>query len=184
MRINLNEIPKDGLSYQLNRHTGELNEVLRDLIGNTEYSAEFTIIPLGTDGTFDLSGSLKTKTDETCGRCGDDFKFNIDLKFKELLFPRLDTPRDGSYAKANHFSDLHEDGPSIVEYSGHIFEVGEYIHEAIALEQPTNPMGEEMPDGKCGACGLDVKSCKNNYDEDMGESKESPFAALKNFKPN
>lgn len=183
MRINLLEIPKEGKTFVLNRRTGELNEYLRDLIGNTEYSTEFDLRPLDTG--FELVGRIKTEIPEQCSRCGLDFDQSVDAKFHELLFPKMGLERNDKYAKSNHFSDVPlETGPSIVEYEGHHFEVSEYLHETVALELGTQPAPKADCDGNCVLCHEKVEGRSFGYQEDFPSKKESPFASLKTLKIN
>lgn len=182
MIINLLEIPNEGKLFVCNNQTAEFNEVLYDLIQNTTYQTEFTIRPL-EQGTFELTGFVKTELPEQCSRCGLDFQFKVDEKFKEMLLPELDQPRNSKYAKANHFSDLHHEGPSVTEYQGHHFNMGEYLHEVVALSAPYNPCAPVDIKGKCSICGINVFEKTFNYDEDF-EKPESPFSVLKNIKLN
>lgn len=183
MRINLQEIPDEGREFVINNQTGELNQVLQDLIGNQAFNAEFTIRPTNTN-TFELHGFIKTHLPEQCSRCGLDFKMPVNAKFTEMLIPRQEMPRDAHYTKANHFSDMAGGGPSVLEYDGHHFEMGEYIHEVIALEEPFNPVAPVDQNDDCTVCKLNVKTHNFGYDEGNTEEKTNPFGVLKNLKLN
>lgn len=183
MRINLNEIPQDGAFFHLNRTTGELNEVLNDLIGNHSYKVDLSIFQSATKGHFTLTGTVSTSSNEACSRCGIDFDLSINEKFQELLLPELSLPRDGHYAKSNHYSDTTQQGPSVHEYSGHHFELGEYIHEVIGLAIPFTPAPPVNPEGKCSTCHLSIKNQSFSYDEPMSiEKAKSPFSVLEVLK--
>ena len=183
MLINLLEIPPEGQSFICNQNTGDLNQDLQDLIGNTSYLTEFTIRPLQA-GTFELNGFIKTKLDEDCSRCGLDFQLAIDEKFRELLIPDQTVPRNSKFAKANHVSDMHAEGPSVVEYQGHHFNAGEYMHEVVAMAEPFTPAPACTADGKCSLCQKPVSDEKFSYEDPGFEEPVSPFAALKNIKLN
>ena len=176
MLINLLELPSEGKLFVCDQNTKEFNEILGDLIGSTPYKSEFFIKPL-ENGTFELSGFIKTQLPEQCSRCGLDFKMPVDEMFKELLIPELDQPRNTKYVKPNHYSDLHGNGPSVYEYSGHHLNMGEYIHEVVALSEPFNPLPPTNEKGDCLICSLNVNNKNFNYDEDF-ENPNSPFAAL------
>jgi uncharacterized protein len=182
MRINLNEIPQDGKNYTCNQHSAELTKVLSDLIGNSKYEINFFIKPLSYG--FDFSGTAKTQTKEVCSRCGIDIEWPVDIHFHEMLMPKLEVDRTAQYVKPNHFSEITEhDGPGHVEYEGHHFEAGEYIHEAIAIQIPTYPTPEVDPAGKCLGCHLNINKNNFSYDEELTKTKEkSPFDALKDLK--
>lgn len=182
MKINLQEIPEDGKLFVVNNKTKELNEILKDLIGDRPHHAEFYIRPIGTT-QFELKGFIKTELPEQCSRCGIDFQFNINEKFQELLIPGMEDPRNAHYSKANHISDLKEDNPSVHEYQGHIFQAGEYLHEIVALTEPLNPAPPANDKDDCSLCNISLKNHTFSYEEEM-EKPESPFAGLKGLKLN
>lgn len=180
MKINLLDIPEEGKSFQIDNKSGEINEALKDLIGNSMYSAQFRITPMQS-GTFELRGQIKTESPEECSRCGEDFKFNIDEKFSEILMAKLEVPRNGFYAKPNHLSDVKETEQEVFEYEGNTFDAGEFFHEKVGLTIPFNPAPVCDSSGKCVLCEKDTKA-PISY-EDPGYNKpESPFASLKNIK--
>lgn len=184
MRINLSEIPEEGRSYVCNRKTGELNAILKDLIGTAAYEAEFFIKPLNSKD-FEMNGEIRTELPEDCSRCGIDFQLKINPSFREILIPRQTETRTGKYAKVNHISEAAESGPSVVEYDGLVFDMGEYLHEMVAFAAPFNPAGPEDEKGDCSVCGISVRGRSFGYTEEMpAEKPESPFAALKNIKLN
>ena len=184
MKINLAEIPEDGRSYQFTNQTGELNAILSDLIGKNQYVADFFIKPLNSRD-FEFSGKIETKTPGQCSRCGIDFAFPIKQKFREFLIPKQNQPRGSRYSKVNHVSDLPEDAPEVSEYEGNAFDLGEYIHEVIALAAPFNVAGPEDENGDCSICKIPLKGQSFSYDEQMPPDKpQNPFAVLKNIKTN
>ena len=182
MLINLLEIPDNGKSYTCNRRTAELNEVLQDLIGDIPHEAEFTIRPLNS-GTFELIGHIKTEAPDQCSRCGIDIRFKIEEKFKEMMLPELDQPRNTTYSKANHFSEMVNDDLSVVDYSGHHFNMGEYLHEVVGLAIPFNPAPELSAKGDCSLCLKPIQDSGFSYSEEI-EEPESPFSVLKGIKLN
>lgn len=183
MLINLLEIPPEGKTFICNQNTAELNEALRDVIGNIPYQSEFTLRPL-QGGTFELAGWIRTEINEDCSRCGLDFPLKVQEKFKELLMPELSVPRTAKYAKVNHVSDLAAKGPDVVEYHGHHFNAGEYIHEVVAIAEPYNPAPECDSAGNCSVCKKNVSEVKTSYEDPGFEAPTSPFASLKGIKLN
>lgn len=182
MKINLTEIPEEGRSYHWNSKTGELNSVLADLIGKNLYETELSIKPMNSKD-FELVGTIQTKLPEVCSRCGIDFALPITEKFHEFLIPKQSQPRGSKYSKVNHVSDLPEGGPDMSEYEGHLFDIGEYLHEVVALASPYNPVGPEDEKGDCSICNIPVRGKTFDYNEKMPDEKPAnPFAALKNFK--
>ena len=184
MKINLADIPEEGRSFVWNSQTAEITSILKDLIDKAEYQAEFFIKPLTTKD-FELTGFIKTKLPEQCSRCGIDFAFPINEKFREILIPKQSQPRGGKYSKVNHVSDLPDNGTESVEYEGQHFDMGEYLHEVVGLAAPFNPAGPENDNGDCSICEIPLKGRTFSYNEEMPEEKpQNPFAALKNIKLN
>jgi uncharacterized protein len=182
MKLKLNEIPEDGREYIYTKETGELNESIRDLIENNTYKVQFFIKPLNNDD-FIMSGTVTTKTKEICSLCGDTFQFPTTAKINEILIPKALNKDHEKQSKSNHVSEQDENAPAVSEYKGEVFEIGEFIHEAIALSIPFNPKPEQSVDGDCLFCLKPVPSGAFMYDEDVGISEKlNPFSALKDLK--
>lgn len=184
MIINLFEITEEGKTFKYNNETAEVNEVLEDLIGSNKYESEFTIRPLNSKD-YELKGWINTRTKEICSHCGLNIQFPVKAKFHEILIPPQEMTRDGKYAKPNHFSETEVSGPDCTEYLHDIkFDIGEFLHESIALTVPYNPAPEVNPKGECTDCGQNVKDLlkeiNNQNEENLKQT--SPFAALKGLK--
>lgn len=183
MIINLAEIPEEGRNYEYTTESGEITAALTDLIGENKYQTQFTIRPLNTRD-FSLTGSIITKSKEICSYCGQKIQFPVNVKFNEILIPPQEMTRDGHYAKPNHFSESETTGPQSFEYSaGMKLDIGEYLHEAIALEVPFNPTPDISAKGDCSDCGLNVQNLLKTYVDDPADMEEkNPFAVLKGLK--
>lgn len=177
MKINLHEILEEGQEFVYNRNTAELNEVLHDLISTTPFEIKIFIKPLMKG--FEMTGKIDTDSPQLCSRCGEDFPFEIHRKLKELLLPKEDEPRNSHYTKANHFSELDDQSLSVFFYEDPYFDLGEYLHEVIALEIPFNPKPKVDTNGRCGLCKVDVSTLPLKYEDPMEDEKKSPFDALK-----
>ncbi len=183
MIINLLEIPEEGKEFICNNNTKDLNESLRDLIGNQAHEARFFIRPLQT-GTFELSGKIKTKLPEDCSRCGLDFDLDLNESFQEILIPATKMDRTAKYAKTNHVSDMAEIETAVYEYKGHHFNAGEYFHELVGLADPLTPAPACDAQGNCSLCHKNVKLESFSYEEPGFEKPVNPFGALKGLKLN
>ncbi len=183
MKIKLNEIPEEGFSYKFTRQTAELNEALADLLSTEEYQIEFIIKPLNTKD-FTLSGSIVTKTKENCSRCGDLFKFPINKKIHEILIPKPEEDRTGKYAKTSVAISENDFDIAVLEYTNSQFDVGEYLHEAVAIDIPFNPMPKMKTNGDCSLCDKPSNLDNIIYDEKLSVEKINPFQSLKNIKLN
>lgn len=183
MIIHLNEVPNDGRTWSLNRANSKLGEVLHDVIHKSAFQIHFSILPLSDTGTFQIQGTIKTELPEECSRCGLDFQFALDEKFKNILVPGVGSERDAQFAKPNHFSDLQETDLEVAEFFGDEFNAGEFLHELIALAQPQIPAPPLDAQGSCRTCKIDVINHSFSHVEEV-EVKSSPFAKLKGIKLN
>jgi len=183
MRINLSEIPEEGRSYTWSHATGEVNQILKDLIGDTPYITEFFIKPLNHKD-YQMTGHIRTELPELCSRCGKDIDFPINEKFHEILIPALPPSRTGKYAKVNHVTDSDWEGTtSVSEYENQSFEMGEFLHEIVGLATPFNPAGPEDCDGNCSIYKIPVRDHLFSYDEEMVTPEtQKPFKSLKDLK--
>ncbi len=183
MKLKLNEIPDEGREYIYTKETGELNEDLRDLIENNSYQVSFFIKPLNSDD-FMLNGTVTTKTKEICSLCGETFHFPTTAKLNEIIIPKPPSEKEREkQSKANHISEQDENAPSVSEYKGEVFEIGDLVHEAIALSIPFNPKPEKNDKGDCSVCLKSILTGPFVYDEELSTPvKINPFLALKDLK--
>jgi uncharacterized protein len=138
-RINLNEIPDAGRSYEFDRQTGELNAILADLIQDQAYKVELFIRPMGN--AFELSGSIETQIPEVCSKCAYDLQIAVQRRFKEFLMEEQDdSHRKSQSVHGNQSVDFSNEGASVAWYKGNQFEAGEFIHETLALSVPFYPI--------------------------------------------
>ena len=183
MKIKLSEIPEDGFNYEFTRLSAEMNQALADLLGTEDYKIQFFIKPLNTKD-FMLNGSIVTKTSENCSRCGDSFKFSINKKINEILIPKHEDDRTGKYAKTTVALSDRDLEVAVLEYVNGQFDVGDYLHEAIAIDIPFNPMPQKKPNGDCSLCDKPFSLDPIIYDEKLSVEKKNPFLTLKNIKLN
>lgn len=176
MKIRLNEIPEDGREYIINRQTAEFNETLKDLIEKAPYDVQLYLKPINSKD-FEMTGDIKTHSTEQCSRCADDFQFSIQKKVKEILIPEPQPDRTGKYAKSTLSLNNEDEALSVSHYKSSQFDLAEFVHEAVALEIPFNPI--------CSTCLKQGELKPFIYDEKMGEeTKPNPFQTLKGLKLN
>lgn len=182
VKICLLEIPSEGRDYFYSKTSGELNAELQDLIGKENYEIALRIEPL-QQSTYLIKGTIKTQTQLDCSRCGEGFAFAIEKSLKEFVLPKSAR----SEAHEGHFArNLNHEGEDAevthTEYEGQNLNLGEFLHEVIALELPVYPSPKIDCLGHCVVCKKDVQSTSFGYDEAIEQSpRQSPFAALKDF---
>lgn len=182
--IRLKDIPEEGRNYIWTRETSELNKVLEDLVKDQKYEVHFFLKPVSSRD-YMLTGTIKTQLPVDCSLCGLDFKMPLSLKINEILIPPQEDDRKGHYARVNHVSDADANpGPQSTEYdASEQFDMGAFVHEAIAITVPFSPTPDTNEKGDCKVCDLNQKTHNFGYDEAMVDEKPNPFAAaLKNLK--
>ena len=101
----------------------------------------------------------------------------------EILIPKPNDKELEKQTRSNHFSELDETAPSVSEYKNEVFELGDLVHEAIAISIPFNPKPEQNDDGSCKVCLKTTLTDAFMYDEKLSiETQVSPFNVLKDVK--
>lgn len=177
MKIRLNEVPEEGQNYDYDRKTAELNEILADLIQNHDYKVDLFVKPLNAKD-FTVSGLVQASRNEQCSRCAEEFKLPIKKRINEILIPSQEQDRTGKYSKSSVQMGETEEDVGVTEYSKQQLDVGEFVHEAIAIEISFV--------NYCDDCRKPENDKAFIYDEKMGEEqdKPNPFQALKGIKLN
>ncbi len=137
MRINLNEIPAEGRSYDFSRKTGELNDALADLLEKNPYEVELFIKPMGN--AFEMNGKIASHKMSICSKCGTDMELPLTQNIKEILIEEPKEYRKDQAVHGNGAVNFLGDGPGVTTYRSSFFNVDDYIHEAFALAEPFYP---------------------------------------------
>lgn len=179
-RVNLKEIPEDGRDYALDRESGELNNVLADLIGDRAYDVNLHIKPLGN--AYELSGRISASTPELCSKCGADIDVPVNREVREFLVEDQEEFRNAQSIHGNGAIDFLNDASSATTYQGGVFDLGEYVHESIALAEPFYPA---CPNGACPNLA-EIAAKRAELERQFQEAElgvgHSAFAALKELK--
>jgi uncharacterized protein len=182
MIVKLRDIPESGKSWDIAKQKDMIKPKLADLIGPLDVSGNVWIQPLpGLEGQFELRGQIQGFLPENCSRCDLEFEFPFEEKFQEVLTPKIPMERDSKESRVNHLSDIVDSEVGHVHYQGDVFDLGEYLHELVALSRPFNPAPPCDAQDKCSKCGLSTKEHNFGYEESLPE-KESPFALLQKLK--
>lgn len=180
-QIMLKELPPEGREYEYSRESGELTEDLQELIDDNDYSVRLTVRPIGN--AFDLQGELKTSLDLQCSLCAIDFKFPVNQKFHEVLV--IETPLDkgDQHTKANHSSEWDPNQPEGIYLESPLLDVGELIHEMVAIAEPMRPLGRPGCEEACENRKDGVQRDWLSLDaKDSKSIRNQPFAVLEKMK--
>lgn len=188
MKLRLSDIPREGSTWFFKRgEEPELDQAVADLIAATDpYMLTLSIHPLDQSGTYQISGQLKSEWTELCSFCSDEFRFPIDQRFSELLMPKLEIPRDAQTTPVHHSHNPESLEHVAFEYENEHFELGEFVHEVLALAQPLAPSPKCDSSGNCLVCQKTPAQREALIRAFQGQAtepiKKSPFEVLKNLK--
>ncbi len=177
MIIQLNEIPSEGRSFDFSKKTGELDDVLQDIIGEHDYRVHLDVHPVGK--SFDVRGEVEAEYGEVCSFCASQFALRVKEKFHELVV------HDGQKEIKGFdegWSPHEEVGVTVINDPSH-YNVSDLIREVLALAEPTQPVCREGCKGLCLNCGQDLNeaSCACAGGQKV---EASPFSILKKLKLN
>jgi uncharacterized metal-binding protein YceD (DUF177 family) len=178
--ISLKEIPDEGRDFLFTEKTAELTPILTDLIGKNSYEVSFKITPMGN--TFDLRGTLKTGMDLQCALCAMDLKFPISVKLHELLVVQKPLEKGDQLTKTNHAHEWESGGPDYILLESDMFQVADYIHEAIGLAEPIRPLGKPDCDLSCENIPEAVKKYVISEETKGAAITANPFQVLEKMK--
>lgn len=177
MIIHLKEIPSEGKSFDFSRRSGELNDVLGDLIGEQDYKVHLDVTPVGN--SFDVRGNIDATYSELCSFCASNFNLPVREKFHELVLLE-----DQNHIKGfdETWTPNEEIGVTAVDDTAE-FNVSDLIREVLALAEPIQPACRPDCKGLCHVCGQDLNeaTCGCAGSQNLADS---PFSILKKLKLN
>jgi uncharacterized protein len=106
-----------------------------------------------TDGTIEVTGTMKTEMEMTCSRCLTEIKRELDMTFHERFTQNSE--------EAN--TEDHDDEQNEIHFvSSDTLDLTPFIEENVQLQLPFIPLCDEQCKGLCAACGtnLNEKSCE------------------------
>lgn len=147
MKINLDEIPEDGLSLDLCAGGAELSA----LAGGFDFSivSEVTahLDVNGDNGRVFVNGALKTGLSFKCSRCLKDFPKVLDTAFT-IFYVRGKVEDRESELTSNDLEVNYLEGAEL--------DTDELLVGQLALEAPVQPLCSEGCKGLCQRCGKDL----------------------------
>lgn len=176
MKIRLSDIPEDGRAYSITRESGELGDALDDLIPNAQFRVELEIKPAGN--AYLLEGKVQSSFQELCSLCGWDLSIPLNRSIKEVLIEAPPEDRETHYVH-DHHTKMDED-LSTATYKNGVFDLAEYIHEVVAISEPSYPACEDPDCEHLAEANQKKEELRRQFEQ--AEAKTSPFAGLKDLK--
>jgi len=105
-----------------------------------------------TGGTLLVRGDADTTVALACSRCAQYFERPTHLKLEEQFELRHVSAGPRTLRTV---TVVDEDESPIAGklFEGHVFDLTEMLRQYILLDQPTQPLPPELPDGRCAHCG-------------------------------
>ncbi|HAG91361.1 MAG TPA: hypothetical protein DCL41_05790 [Bdellovibrionales bacterium] len=183
LKLNLNEVTTDPLEYSSNSQSGELKAALQDLIGSEPYEVHLSCEKVGN--AYLLKGDIQTGLPLECSDCGAPFVHPVKHHFEDILVVNEAYKRGDHASKNNHAHEWEEGQPECTYLESPFLDLGELLHEELALQEPIRPEGSTDPKHTCEDLSqikrkwLSLGKDGGSFDEQI---RKSPFEALKDIK--
>jgi uncharacterized metal-binding protein YceD (DUF177 family) len=157
--VRLSDLGQSGLTFSEELNLEELNTRMQASPGNdivflSTPQVEIKIIPL-PEGA-EVTGKISSDYTQSCGRCLEQLKRPISVKFRYQLKPH--TPE---------ISEDELDDAGLIFYSGEHVDLKEHLEEALILAMSPYLLPALDQTGKCS-------ECKKKYELPQGNNKKAP----------
>lgn len=149
-KVNLKHLSKKGLNFSFSQKSVKMTAKLKPLIGDNDYNITLHIQDEGLS-SYSISGHIQTHINLLCSRCAYEFKEPLNKTFKEQIMVQKKLTRIDKEAKSNHFSELaSQENCTLIDKA--VFDIGDFLHELIAIEEPLRPLGTKNCDEESFHC--------------------------------
>ncbi len=142
MVIDIDRLPKDGLTLNRIFEFPSLDLVEEEAVFNEPVKAEVTIRRVGEEVW--IKGRVTTRLSFVCCRCLAPFEFPVDSRF-DLVY----LPEDVHGLK----EELDDEDMDTLFFQGHELDLREVILEQLNLTFPPKPLCSPACEGICAVCG-------------------------------
>jgi uncharacterized protein len=152
MKISVDEIPQSPKEIDFSESIGELNQIYsregsRDFGFPPSLAVHLAYYRSGAEIFF--NGSFRGVFTGRCGRCLDEFEFELEKKFDFFLTPN---PKKSAHGA----EELRGDDLGLSYYASDEIDLAPLIGEQVLLALPTRPLCAENCHGLCGQCGANL----------------------------
>lgn len=176
MKINVANIPDDGLELSAGKNREWLREILPPG-GEITFSIDLISVHCSVSKigkTVSLKLVIETEIGLECCRCLKAFDLPVYSEFKYTFVPSETASREEDV-------ELSDEDLGFGYYKDDTIEVDPLILEQLILQVPMKPLCEESCKGLCPRCGIDLNVASCDHQTDIFDS---PFAVLKKLKIN
>lgn len=157
MKINVSEIPPEGLAIELSKEAGFISTV------KAVSPCLLSIKIIKSRSEVCINGHIRCTVELQCSRCLNAFEYEIDSPLNIVFRPDSELDKEGCY-------ELQKDELDIAFYRDNTLDIDDITNEQLALNIPMKPLCGDECKGICPACGVDlnIMHCKcrdSNIDE-------------------
>ena len=139
--VSLDKVPPEGLRFCFTSSSKEWTENLKDLLSDNAYQILLNIQPMNSSSLeFHITGSIQTNLNLTCARCAVDFQYKIDKEISEKIYIQPKKTKEEIDIPFNANQEM----VTVLSYSH--FDLFQFVHELIAIEEPMRPLGKSSCD--------------------------------------
>lgn len=175
MKISIDEIPSTPKEISFSESVEELNKIYSQS-DNREFgfpaSLEVELRYYRAAADLFFEGRLRGALTGVCGRCAEEYGFQLDQPFEFALIP---APGKAGRKAA----ELHRDDLGLSYYSGEEIDLAPLIAEQVILALPTQPLCSDSCRGLCGNCGINLNRESCSCESQNGDPRMAVFQTLK-----
>ena len=176
MKININEIPEYGLSFDVHEEGSVLNERAGGTLDFSFLAPVTAHLEITKQGrSFFITGDIKASLRLVCGRCAKEYDYDYDAPFS-AYYERV--------GKGEKEQELHPEDLEVNFIEGDELDTADLLLGQIVFELPMQPLCSENCKGLCPKCGADLNlgDCGCKPEEKAETRAGSKFAKLKDLK--
>jgi uncharacterized protein len=173
LKINVVNIPEEGLKYVFSEDGSRFKECLTDT-ANTDFTlrkVDIDCLITKTSTTVFINGKLSAIIKSYCSRCLEDISVSIGSNFVYTMVP--------AKAETKEDVELTAEELEISHYQEDFIDLTSIICEQIILQIPIKTLCKEECKGLCPRCGINLNTSSCNCHLDVVDNR---MAVLKNFK--
>jgi len=175
IKLNVEDIPEEGIQIQLVDEEANLKESLLDLPGidfSLDKAVRGHLMIYKSDKAVWIKGRIEAEITLQCSRCLEDFRFPLDSNCEVTLFPF----EDQTFPQEEELNV--EDLRSSYYYEGEI-DLSAIVREQILLDIPYKPLCRPSCKGLCATCGEDLNRGSCSCKEEVFDERFAPLKGLK-----
>lgn len=175
IKLNVEDIPEEGIQIQLVDEEANLKESLLDLPGidfSLDKAVRGHLMINKSDKAVWIKGRIEAEITLQCSRCLEDFRFPLDSNCEVTLFPF----EDQTFPQEEELNV--EDLRSSYYYEGEI-DLSAIVREQILLDIPYKPLCRPSCKGLCATCGEDLNRGSCSCKEEVFDERFAPLKGLK-----